>query len=136
MHDGDTPQDATARGAYTDQVTQLVEAHCAVLFDLVTAAAQRASTGAEPITVTRTAQALTASVGAQAATFQVEAITAHPADLRRAQTYPTGQARCLLPQPDGTTDEWVLALQRVGTGDRGRATSGSMLGHSTPSTRW
>src|SRR5690348_15208732 len=119
MQDGDTPQDATARGAYADQVTQLVEAHRAVLFDLVTAAARRASTGAEPIAVTRTAQDLTASVGAHAATFQVEAITAHPADLSRAQTYPTGQARCLLPQPDGTTDEWVLALQRVGSGDRG-----------------
>jgi len=69
--------------------------------------------------VTRTAQALTASVGAHAATFQVEAITAHPADLSRAQTYPTGQARCLRPQPNGTTDEWVLALQRVGSGDQG-----------------
>src|SRR5690348_10259694 len=101
MHDGDTPQDAPAPGAFADQVTQLVDAHCAVLFDLVTAAAQRASTGTEPLAVMRTAQALTASVGAHAATFQVEAITAHPADLSRAQTSPTGQARCLLPQPQG-----------------------------------
>ena len=66
---------------------------------------------------TRTAQALTASVGAQAATFQVEAITARPGDLSRAQTYPTG------PDQDfgSSIQAWAPAVTAACTAPASRA---------------
>jgi hypothetical protein len=115
------PADAAARHTdYVTQVTHLVDDQSAVLFRLVSAAAQ-ASTAAEHIDVRCAARALTASAGAHTAVFHVEAITDRPEDLGRARTYLGSQARCILSTPDGPSAPtgWVLALQRTAAGETG-----------------
>lgn len=109
-HDGDTAAATAARRDYVTEVTQLVDEQSEVLFRMLCAAA------AQHITVTRTARSLTASMGAHAAVFRIEAITDRPADMGRARAFATSQARCLLPTSDGTTAEWILVLQSLGTG--------------------
>ena len=118
MKDNDISTATAARGAYVTEVRQLVDDQIDVLFTMATAAAEQASTADQRINVTREARSLTAAVGERTAVLHIEAITDQPADVGRAWTFMTGQARCILPTPDGTTDEWVLALQRLGAGDR------------------
>ena len=101
------------------EVQQLVDDQSAVLFRMVTAAAAQASTAAQHIDVTHEPRSLTASVGPHAAVFQIELITDRPADMGRAKTYMTGQARCIVPTPDGTVEEWVLALRSTAAGGTG-----------------
>jgi hypothetical protein len=106
-----------AHRKYVTEVQQLVDEQSEVLFSMVTAAAARASLGDQGIEVNREGRALRASVGARAVLFRIEAITERPEDLRLADAFMTGQARCILSRPDGTSDQWVLLLQRVGVGD-------------------
>ncbi len=113
----DTAAATAGHQAYLAEVQQLVDDQSAVLFRLVTAAAAQASTATQPIEVTQETRTLTASVGAHAALFHIEAITDRRTDLGGARTYLTGQARCLVPTPDGTPAEWVLARQRTTAGD-------------------
>ena len=117
MNDGDTAEATAARREYVTEVTQLVDEQSEVLFGMVTAAAEQASSGARRIDVTREARSLTVSVGERATILRIETITDRPEDLGRAQAFMTSQARCIVPTPDGTTAEWVLVLQRVGAGD-------------------
>jgi hypothetical protein len=116
-NESDMARAAEAHGDYVTAVTQLVDDQSEVLFRMVSAAAEQASTAIQHIYVTREARSVTASVGAHAAIFHIEAITDRPQDMGRARTYMTGQARCIVPTPDGTTVEWVLALQRPAAND-------------------
>jgi len=117
MNDGDTAEATAARREYVTEVSQLVDEQSEVLFGMVTAAAEQASSGARRIDVTREARTLTVSVGERATILRIETITDRPEDLGRAQAFMTSQARCIVLTPDGTTAEWVLVLQRVGAGD-------------------
>lgn len=108
---------AAARRAYVTEVRQLVDEQSEILFSMVTAAAARASIGDRRIEVVRAARSLSASAGTRAVVFRIEAITDQPEDGRLADAFMMGQARCSLPTPNGTSDAWVLLLQRVGAGD-------------------
>lgn len=111
---------ATAgHSAYLAEVRQLVDDQSAVLFRMVTAAAAQASTAAQHIDVTHGTRSLTASVGPHAAVFQIELITDRAAGMGRAKTFMMGQARCIVPTPDGTVEEWVLALRSMAAGGAG-----------------
>ncbi len=116
------PADVAARHTdYTMQVTHLVDEQSAVLFGLVSAAAEQTSTAADHIDVRCEARSLTASAGAHTAVFSVESITDRPEDLGRARTYRGSQARCILSTPDGppAPTGWVLFLQRTAAGETG-----------------
>jgi len=107
-----------AHQEYLAETKRLVDQEIESLFALIVSAAARAaatvSSGRQPA-VTRNAHALQVANGARAATFEVEAITDLPADVDRAQAFPTSQARCALRGPDGATEEWEL--HRIGAGN-------------------
>ena len=119
MNDPNRAEATAGSRAYVSEVQQLVDEQTEILCRLMTAAAARVSTGAQHIDVTRQAHSLTASVCERATDFRIEAITDQPEDLRTAPVFMTCQARCILPTPDGATDEWVLALQAGGAGYAG-----------------
>lgn len=108
---------AAARREYVAEVRQLVDEQSEILFSMVTAAAARVSTGDRRIEVVREAHSLSASAGMRAVVFRIDAITDQPEDRRLADVFMMGQARCSLPTPNGTSDAWVLLLQRVGADD-------------------
>jgi hypothetical protein len=112
-------RDADARAVaaheeYLAEVKQLVEHHFAALAAMVTAAATQTAAGRHA-DVTRTNHTLTVTGGDRSVIFTVEAVTDLPEGADRALDFPTGQARCIVHAPDGTTEEWVL--RRVGAGE-------------------
>ena len=112
-------RDADARAAaaheeYLAEVKQLVEQHFEALAAMVTAAAIHTA-GDRPADVRRTNHTLTVTGGGRSAVFTVEAVTDLPEGADRALDFPTGQARCTVQIPDGTTEEWVL--RRTGAGE-------------------
>jgi hypothetical protein len=113
----DTAEATAAHRAYVTEVTRLVDDQSEVLFRMVTTAAERASSGAQHLDVTREARSLTVSVGERTAVFRIEAITDRPAGRGHALAFRRGQARCIPPTADGTTEEWALVLQHLGAGD-------------------
>ena len=112
-------RDADARAVaaheeYLAEVKQLVEHHFEALAAMVTAAATHAAAGRHA-DVTRTNHTLTVTGGDRSVVFTVEAVTDLPEGADRALDFPTGQARCIVHAPDGTTEEWVL--RRTGAGE-------------------
>ena len=111
--DADTRAGA-AHEEYLAEVKQLVEHHFEALAAMVTAAATHVA-GGRHVDVRRSNHTLTATSGDRSADFTVEAVTDLPEGADRALDFPTGQARCIVHAPDGTTEEWVL--RRVGAGE-------------------
>ena len=104
---------AAAHEEYLAEVKQLVDQHFEALAAMVTAAATHAAGGRAG--VTRHNHTLTVTGGDRSVVFTVEAVTDLPEGADRARDFPTGQARCIVQAPDGTTAEWVL--HRAGAGD-------------------
>ena len=116
MNDDSALADARlAHREYLDEAQRLIDEQVDALFQTIAAAAERIATGARRIGLTRDGHTLTVSANGRAAVFQVEAITDMPDGSDRALKFATGQARCVLQAPDGTTYEWVL--HRASAGD-------------------
>ena len=105
---------AAAHAEYLAEVKQLVDQHFEALAAMVTAAATHTAAGRHA-DVTRTNHTLSVTGGDRSVVFTVEAVTDLPEGADRALDFPTGQARCIVQTPDGTTEEWVL--HRAGAGD-------------------
>lgn len=118
MSDADTTQAEQAHEEYLAETRRLVDEHVTALFEMIDRSVARASgvaAGAQRAGVTRDNHALTVTNGGRGMVFAVEGITDLPEGSDRAQAFTTGQARCIVHAPDGTTTEWVL--HRVGAGD-------------------
>jgi hypothetical protein len=105
---------AAAHQEYLAEAQQLVDQQFEALATMVTAAGTHAA-GGRHADVTRSHHTLTATSGERSVVFTVEAVTDLPEGADRARDFPTGQARCTVHAPDGTTEEWVL--HRIGAGD-------------------
>ena len=117
MSDAETTQAEEAHEEYLAEARQLIDEHVDALFQMIEAAAARAS-GTAPGAqrgVTRGDHSITVANGDRRAVFEVQAITDLPEGYDRAKDFATGQARCIMHAPDGATTEWVL--HRVGAGD-------------------